>query len=210
MRTGRTVSRVSEVRTRYGWRTPFVVAAIFATRLRASVNALRWTSLRLTTNGIKGRNIRGGRAIRVTPGAQFSVGENVFFGDRCVVEILVNPPGRLEIGSDSWISHDCHISCCGTIEIGSDVLVGEFVSIRDTAHRYQDANTRIRLQGDRVGHIIIGDDVWIGRGTIVMGREEGITIGDGAVIGANSVVRNSVPPFAIVAGNPARPIGLRE
>lgn len=179
-------------------------------RSRALVGNLRWRWLCLSTKGEKGRGIRGGRAIEVTPGAYFSVGNHAFIGTRCVVEVSINPPARLEVGSETWISHDCHICCCGRIRIGRDVLIGEFVSIRDTSHRFQDASTRIRLQGDRVGSIIIEDDVWIGRGAIVLGREEGITVGQGAVIGANSVVRNSVPAFSIVAGNPARIIGMRK
>ena len=48
---------------------------------------------------------------------------------------------------------------------------------------------------------MIGDDVWIGAGSIITA---GVEIGDGAVIGAGSVVRRSVPAAAIVAGNPAR------
>lgn len=48
--------------------------------------------------------------------------------------------------------------------------------------------------------VTIGNDVWIGRGAVII---NGVTIGDGAVIGAYSVVRNDVPPYAIVVGNPA-------
>lgn len=51
------------------------------------------------------------------------------------------------------------------------------------------------------GPIKIGNDVWIGRETMIM---SGITIGDGVIIGARSVVTKSIPPFAMVAGNPAR------
>ena len=52
----------------------------------------------------------------------------------------------------------------------------------------------------------IGNDVWIARGAIVL---RGVTIGDGAVIAAGSVVTKDVPPFAIVAGNPARLLRYR-
>jgi acetyltransferase-like isoleucine patch superfamily enzyme len=50
------------------------------------------------------------------------------------------------------------------------------------------------------GHVIVGNDVWIGRNATIL---SGVTIGDGAVIGCDSVVTKDVPPYAIVAGNPA-------
>lgn len=55
-------------------------------------------------------------------------------------------------------------------------------------------------------HTMIGNDVWLGNHVIV---KDGITIGDGAIVGANSVVTHDVPPYAIVAGNPARIIRFR-
>lgn len=56
------------------------------------------------------------------------------------------------------------------------------------------------------GDVIIGSDVWIGHGVLIL---SGVTIGCGAVIGAQAVVTHDVPPYAIVAGNPARLIRFR-
>lgn len=56
------------------------------------------------------------------------------------------------------------------------------------------------------GGVVIGNDVWLGHQTLVL---SGVTIGDGAIIGAGSVVRHDIPPYAIVAGNPARVAGFR-
>ncbi|GAB3022544.1 acetyltransferase [Nocardioides flavus (ex Wang et al. 2016)] len=56
------------------------------------------------------------------------------------------------------------------------------------------------------GDLTIGNDVWIGHRAMIL---SGVTVGDGAVIGAGSVVRQNVPPYAIVAGNPARVSGFR-
>ncbi len=56
------------------------------------------------------------------------------------------------------------------------------------------------------GNVIIGNDVWIGTHVLIL---SGVKIGDGAVVGASSVVTKDVDPYAIVAGNPARTIGMR-
>lgn len=56
------------------------------------------------------------------------------------------------------------------------------------------------------GDIVIGNDVWIGRGARVL---SGVTVGDGAVIGAYAAVGSNIPPYAIVVGNPAKEIGKR-
>ena len=56
------------------------------------------------------------------------------------------------------------------------------------------------------GPVIIGNDVWIGSHAIIL---SGIKIGDGAVIGAGSVVSQDIPPYHVAAGNPARIVGKR-
>lgn len=56
------------------------------------------------------------------------------------------------------------------------------------------------------GNVIIGNDVWIAHSVLIL---SGVTIGDGAVIGASAVVSKNVPPYAIVAGNPAKIIRYR-
>ncbi|WP_353953328.1 CatB-related O-acetyltransferase [Knoellia sp. S7-12] len=58
----------------------------------------------------------------------------------------------------------------------------------------------------RRGDVVIGNDVWLGSDAIIL---SGVRIGDGAVVGAGAVVRMDVPPYAVVAGNPARLVRMR-
>jgi acetyltransferase-like isoleucine patch superfamily enzyme len=110
---------------------------------------------------------------------------------------------RITIGDRSRIGDHAHLwggDCGGRIVIGKDCLIGpgSFVTASDYS---LDPHATIKSQNTRERDIVIGDDVWLGAGTIVTA---GVEIGDGAVIGAGSVVRRSVPAGAIVAGNPAR------
>lgn len=56
------------------------------------------------------------------------------------------------------------------------------------------------------GDVVIGHDVWIGKDVLIM---SGVSVGSGAVLGARAVVTRDVPPYAIVAGNPARVVSYR-
>lgn len=59
---------------------------------------------------------------------------------------------------------------------------------------------------DNKGDIVVGNDVWIGYEAVILA---GVTIGDGAIIGARAVVTKDVPPYTIVGGVPAKPIRKR-
>jgi acetyltransferase-like isoleucine patch superfamily enzyme len=203
------VSRLGAVLARYGWRTPVVVAAIASARLRRATGGLTRAWLLLSTQGTKGRRIAFGRGVTVTPGGHVDIGDKVHIGDRVHLEIGIEPRGRLRIGDSSWLSHDGHIQCRKSVEIGRNVLIGEFVSIRDSTHAYSDPDRPTKQQGDLIGTIQIQDDVWIGRGCLVQGRPEGIVIGQGAVVAANSVVSAPIPPMEVWGGVPARFIKRR-
>jgi acetyltransferase-like isoleucine patch superfamily enzyme len=166
----------------------------------------RW---RLLTKGKKGANVWLGSRISLTPGCEIEVGDRVRIENDCVLEISVVPKASVTIGPGTWISHHCHICSYERISMGSHVLIGEFVSIRDSSHSYDDPQKPMKLQKDRLGTITIADDVWIGRGVIIMGKPEGVTIGKGAIIAANSVVNHSIPPMEIWGGVPCRFIKSR-
>lgn len=102
------------------------------------------------------------------------------------------------------------------IKIGSFCSIARSVTIQEYFHNYNRLTTYfigrnvfgydIKSEVLSKGSIEIGNDVWIGTGVQIM---SGITIGDGAVIAANSTVTHNVPPYAIVAGVPAKTIKFR-
>lgn len=105
--------------------------------------------------------------------------------------------GRLVIGDRTYVNYGVDIAATGLVALGADCLIGTHVSIIDNDfHGITDRQERPAPKP-----VIVGDNVWIGNRAIVL---PGVTIGDGAVVGAGSVVTRDVPARTVVAGNPAR------
>lgn len=132
---------------------------------------------------------------------------NIFVDDDVVFKegarvCSCNSSAILRIGKRSTIGYHTFIFASAAIEIGEDCLIAPFVYIVDSNHRIA-KNDKINLQPNETSPIRIGNDVWIASNvTILMG----VTVGDGAVIAANSVVNISVPPYEIWGGSPAKKI----
>jgi acetyltransferase-like isoleucine patch superfamily enzyme len=110
--------------------------------------------------------------------ATLEIGTTVGFNG--IVRLSMHEPGRLAIGDGCLFADQVEMSI-------SDM------------HSIIDATTRTRLNPAK--DIIIGNRVWIGSRSLIL---KGITIGDGAIVGAMSVVTRNVPPLCVVAGNPAK------
>ncbi|MDF2094127.1 acyltransferase [Knoellia sp. 3-2P3] len=115
---------------------------------------------------------------------------------------LVGIP-RIQVGQNLYVNGGCHLQ--GDIVIGDDVMIGPKTVIWTRDHGLA-RGARIRTQEHTNGRVNIGDDVWIGASAVIL---KGVTLGEGAVVGAGSVVTRDVAPYTIVAGNPAKPIGER-
>ena len=125
---------------------------------------------------------------------------------------------RLQIGDDVYIGDDVLISCSDRVEIGADTLIGHGAQIFDNDSHPVDPEDRARQwrriryaerQQFTVDHapVTIGRQVWIGMYALVM---KGVTIGDGSVVAAGSVITRDVPALSVVGGNPARPLRTIE
>ncbi len=117
--------------------------------------------------------------------------------------------GTLTVGDRVNLISPCRIggSSLYKVTIGSDTWIAPNAYIVPTTHAYKRRDITITQQGTYGGDINIGEDCWIGINVVI---SPGVTIGKGAVIGANSVVTKDIPEYAIAVGAPAKVIRYRE
>ena len=147
-----------------------------------------------------------------------TIGENTHIRG----ELTIYPYGEgLRIGNNCYVGHNSVIRAGNSITIGNDVLIAHNVTIMDTDSHEIDAEERAKsfLLMLKEGHpkspgqvktapVVIHDHAWISYNVCIL---KGVTIGEGAIIGAGSVVTKDVPAWTMAAGNPARVIkGLKE
>ncbi len=131
------------------------------------------------------------------------IGEKSRIGD--LTEFTTNNGGIIRVGREVRLNRGATICAYTEVAIGDFTMVGEFVSIRDANHGIARGEL-VCSQPHDAKPIHIGSDVWVGRGACIL---PGVTIGDGAIIGANSIVTKDVPANCIAAGIPAKVIRER-
>ena len=114
--------------------------------------------------------------------------------------------GKFILGEKSFLGSYCIVASNELIQIGRNVMIADFVSIRDTDHNYDNLDIPMIEQGIVTSPVIINEDVWIGHGAVIT---RGVNIGKGAIIAANAVVTKDVPEYAIMGGVPAKLIKYR-
>lgn len=130
-------------------------------------------------------------------------------GERTVIQqgFRVTTPNKVKVGSHCNFAQGVFITGGGGVTIGDWVGIGPDTKIWSVNHRFEDPDRPWLLQGWEHKPVVIEDDVWLGANVFVM---PGVTIGRGAIVSAGAVVSKSVPPFALVAGNPGRVVGWRK
>jgi acetyltransferase-like isoleucine patch superfamily enzyme len=139
------------------------------------------------------------------------------FGERCFVSPLAGVfPSKLALGDNAYIGAYAYVTDTvtagahstinpfavvrGNVTLGEGVRIGAHSSLLGFNHSFE-PDRPVYQQPITSRGITIGDDVWIGSHVVVV---DGVTLGAHSVIGAGSVVTRDVPPYSVVAGNPAR------
>lgn len=120
--------------------------------------------------------------------------------------ILQTYGGQIKIGTNSAVNAYSVLQGNGGIIIGNNTLIAAHVMIFSANHVFSDAAKTIQTQGETKKGVTIGNDVWIGAGSIIL---DGVTISDGAVVAAGAVCNSDIPAGAVVAGVPAKIIKYR-
>ena len=113
--------------------------------------------------------------------------------------VVINDAAHLRVGARVSINAFVHIWATGGVTIGDDTLIASHVAITSLTH---DSRAALFSASKVEKPIVIGRNVWIGAHAVIL---PGVTIGDGAIVGAGAVVTRDVAPGTVVVGVPATP-----
>ncbi|GAA0880909.1 hypothetical protein GCM10009119_38790 [Algoriphagus jejuensis] len=164
---------------------------------------------KLKLNGY-GYNFDNDSHIDATSINGISMGSNVSIQKRVMIECsgsLSKLGVGLVLGDCVGIGSHSFLGCAGGISIGSDTILGNFVSMHSENHNYKDLTLPIRLQGVNSKGIRIGSNCWIGAKATIL---DGVNLGNGCIVAAGAVViEGDYPENSILGGIPARILKTR-
>ena len=168
----------------------------------------------LKANGaVFGKNLQiPGKVSWLIEGSKLNIGDNFYLSSgngvnpiasNLQADVYVEPGAALTIGNNVGMS-STRLWIHESVRIGNNVKIGGCVLITDTdAHPMDYVVRRSSNEGTKSAPVVIEDDVWVGAHCIIL---KGVTIGARSIIGAGSVVTNSIPVDCVAAGNPCRVI----
>ena len=142
--------------------------------------------------------------LQIAKGAELRLGRLSWIGDGTKIRCH---EGIVEIGAKTVFGQECTISAYKRVRIGEQCVIADRAMFIDFDHGVTEVDRPIRHQGIYKREVIIGSNVWIGYNACFL---RGVTVGDNAIVGTNSVVTKDVPANAVVGGVPARIIRMRE
>lgn len=178
--------------------------------------------------GACGRNVIFGQNVVLRHPHKIRIGDNVVVDDNCLLDakgttnagitigsgvfigrntILSCKNGDIEIADGANIGFNCEIFSASRVRVGRDTLLAAYCYLIGGDHDFSDPSAAVLAQGRKSEGVTVGDGAWLGAGAKIL---DGVTVGDGAVVGAAAVVRDAVPAGAIAVGIPARVVGQRE
>jgi len=144
-----------------------------------------------------------GSGVRIDNPWKVKLGRSIFLDKGVILEARI---GHVEIGNRVYIGCYSVIIGNGGVVIGSNVLIGAHCIITSSNHRFDRRDRIIWEQGMSWKKVTIGDDVWWGANVKVM---PGVSIGNGAVVGAGSVVTKDIPDYGVAIGVPCKIVRYR-
>lgn len=194
--------------------------------------AVKGTFIRLFLKKTRGLFLVG-KKVRITHGRHIRCGKNVKFEDYSEIHglckdgitlgdnvtigrgVMIRPSSYygkdlgkgLIIGNNSSIGPHGYVGCSGKITIGNNVMFGPKCSLFAENHIFSDTTSTIKSQGVNQKGIKIEDDCWIGSNVIIL---DGVTIGEGSIIGAGTIITKDIPKKSIVIDSRNKVVKIRE
>lgn len=167
---------------------------IFPAEIRLGENALLLCGAKLICSGMPPY---------LQPAGSIEIGDETIIREGAILHTY---GGRIKIGTRSAVNPYCVLQGNGGITIGDGTMLAANVLIFSANHVFADPDRRIQVQGETALGVAIGDDCWIGAGSVIL---DGVTIGNGSIVAAGSVVNRNVPEKSVVAGVPAKIVKKR-
>jgi len=133
-----------------------------------------------------------------------SLGRNVYVGHYAILKGYYR--NEMTIGDGTWIGQQCFFHAAAGLTIGARVGIGPGVRIITSVHQEAGRDVPVLFSPIEMAPVTIEDDADLGVGSIIL---PGVTVGKGAIVGAGAVVTADVPPYAVVAGVPAKVLRYR-
>ncbi|GAB2975450.1 hypothetical protein GCM10027049_07550 [Mucilaginibacter puniceus] len=215
----------------YKWESAYTTRDMLCVGLNRSVQVLRGLLLKPFLKQSVGL-VFVGRNVIVRHGYQLSAGKNLILEDNVSINalsfngiilgdhvsiardsilfctgVIAQKGTGIIIGNRTGISARAYLAGQGGITIGDDVIMGPNVQIFSENHAFADTNKNIKDQGVIKQAVKVGNNCWIGGGTTILA---GVTLGDGCVVAAGSVVNKSFPENTVMGGVPAKAIKSRS
>ncbi|MEM7395450.1 MAG: acyltransferase [Verrucomicrobiota bacterium] len=179
-----------------------------------------------------GKGVVFGRSLTIRNPQSIEIGDRVILDDFAVLDAKGDEDPGIVIGNQVFISRGCIIGCKnGAIQIGHETTIGPYSTLHsvDASHisigdccviagycylagganyKFDRTDIPIVKQGWHPGKgISLGSDVWLGGSTVIV---DGATVGEGCIIGANSMVNRDIPEYSIAVGSPAKAVKSRK